>query len=255
MIRMTKEAYGIIYKITNIITNKVYIGQTITTFKKRYNKGGDSNIERVYNTHKYNKEHNFSYNKHLLSSIEKYGLDSFDVDVEFDIAYSKEELDFKEDYWIIYFDSINNGYNNRRGGANGSPCKETLLKMSITNKGENNPFYGKHHTKEQKIKWSKERKGRKLTDEWKGNLSKAQKGKRIGKNNPSANSVICLTTGRIFFTQKEGAKYYGIKSYKSIGMCCRGKEKHKTCGKLSDGTKLVWRFINWKHNKRYRFKK
>lgn len=251
MIKINKKIYGTIYKITNTINNKVYIGQTITSFKRRYNKGGNSNIEKIYNTHKYNKEHNFSYNKHLLYSIEKYGFDAFEVDIEFDIAYSKEELDFREDYWIIYYNSINNGYNHRRGGSNGSLCEETKQKISIANKGENNPFYGKQHTEETKKKMSEERKGRELTDEWRNNLSKAQKGKRLGKNNPSANSVICLTTGRIFFTQKEGAEYYGIKNYKSIGMCCKGKERHKTCGKLPNGTKLIWRFINWRHNKKY----
>ena len=34
--------------------------------------------------------------------------------------------------------------------------------------------------------------------------------------------------------------------------CCKNKRGRKTCGKLEDGTKLVWRYINWKHNKIYR---
>lgn len=38
-------------------------------------------------------------------------------------------------------------------------------------KGENNPFYNCHHTDEQRIKWSLERKGRKLTEEWKQHIS------------------------------------------------------------------------------------
>lgn len=248
---MNKEIYGIIYKITNTVNNKVYIGQTTTTFKRRYNKGGNSNIERVYNTHKYNKEHNSSYNKHLLFSIEKYSFNAFDVDVRFDVAYSKEELDFREDYWIVYYDSINNGYNHKRGGANGSPSEETKQKMSIANKGENNSFYGKTHTEETKQKIRIANKNRIWTEESKRKLKENHRDVS-GKNNPSANSVICLTTGRIFFTQKEGAEYYGIKNYKSISLCCRGKERHKTCGKLPDGTKLVWKFINWKHNKKYR---
>ena len=37
--------------------------------------------------------------------------------------------------------------------------------------GTNNPFYNHHHTDEQCTKWSIERKGRKLTDEWKQHIS------------------------------------------------------------------------------------
>lgn len=33
-----KEYYGIIYKITNLINGKCYIGQTVTTIKSRFSK-------------------------------------------------------------------------------------------------------------------------------------------------------------------------------------------------------------------------
>ena len=67
--------YGIIYKITNKINGKVYIGQTAKErgFKGRYECSGEG-IERVYNYHKSREEHNRSYNKHLLRSIENMGL-------------------------------------------------------------------------------------------------------------------------------------------------------------------------------------
>ena len=42
--------------------------------------------------------------------------------------------------------------------------EETKQKISIANKGENNPFYGKQHTEETKKKMSEERKGRELTE-------------------------------------------------------------------------------------------
>ena len=49
-----KEYYGIIYKIENIVTNSVYIGQTINRlgFKGRYRFKGVG-IERVYKYHKH----------------------------------------------------------------------------------------------------------------------------------------------------------------------------------------------------------
>ena len=50
----------------------------------------------------------------------------------------------------------------------------------------------------------------------------------------------------------EGANFYNIKSKGHISSCCRGKRKH--CGKLQDGTKLKWKYLIWKHNKKYRIK-
>ena len=72
--------YGYIYLIRNKINNKLYIGQTINNFDKRY----ANNI--ILNTH----------NKHLKSSLEKYGIDNFIIIKEFDKASSKEELDLLE---------------------------------------------------------------------------------------------------------------------------------------------------------------
>ena len=42
---------------------------------------------------------------------------------------------------------------------------------SYHNSGSKNSFFGKHHTDEQRSKWSSQRKGRKLTDEWKLHIS------------------------------------------------------------------------------------
>ena len=112
------EVYGIIYKVTNKVNNKVYIGQTVHSFNDRYPMKG-TGAERIYKYHKYYNDRKEQYenkgiNKHLLSSFEKYGIDSFEVDEEFDIAYSKEELDYKENYYIQVFQSNipKYGYNN-----------------------------------------------------------------------------------------------------------------------------------------------
>jgi hypothetical protein len=114
------EVYGVIYKITNIVNKKVYIGQTVIGFNERYaNKG--TGIERVYWHHKSRKNSNYAFNKHLLSSIENYKFKSFYVCKIFDIAFSKIELDIKEDTYIKLYKTLDKkyGYNHKEGGGNG----------------------------------------------------------------------------------------------------------------------------------------
>ena len=109
----------IVYKITNKVNNKVYIGITSRKngFKGRYSSKGKG-IERVYNFNLQCKERGDWYNIHLLRSIEKYGFDNFEVDEYFDRAETLEELKEKEVYWISYYKSDNPkyGYNNTKGG-------------------------------------------------------------------------------------------------------------------------------------------
>lgn len=112
-----KKYYGIIYKIENIVNNKVYIGQTTQKrgFKGRYEFKGNG-IERVYNYYKSKKDHNKDYNVYLFNSIEKYGFDAFIVDEVLDTANSLDELNEKEKYYIEKFNSFHNGYNCTLGG-------------------------------------------------------------------------------------------------------------------------------------------
>ena len=114
------EVYGIIYKITNKINGKSYIGQTTQKrgFTDRY-KGSGIGIERVYGHYKKEIENNNTHshnNYHLFNSIEKYGFENFEVIEIYDIAFSQEELNIKEQIYIKYFDCINNGYNKLEGG-------------------------------------------------------------------------------------------------------------------------------------------
>lgn len=86
-----------IYKITNIQNNKIYIGQTIRPIQQRFNRHINDALNNTLNTH-------------FARAIRKYGKDNFYIE-EIDIATSQEELNQKEQYWIQYYDSINNGYN------------------------------------------------------------------------------------------------------------------------------------------------
>ena len=51
--------------------------------------------------------------------------------------------------------------------------------------------------------------------------------------------IVCLTTGETFKTSKEASERYNCNSG-GITKCCKGTQK--TCGTLSDGTKLQWEY-------------
>ena len=97
------KAYGYIYKITNIKTNHVYIGQTIIPLNIRYH--GD--VIKGWIKERYERDNQ----KFLEEMIEE----NFEVEDVFDIGICKYHLDKLESYWINQYDSYNNGYNNNLG--------------------------------------------------------------------------------------------------------------------------------------------
>lgn len=91
----------------------------------------------------------------------------------------------------------NSGDNNAKYWLNKKMSEESRKKMSEAKKeiyiGENNPFYGKHHTEESKQKQRDKMRGRKLTDEHKQKLghkgSKNPKSKRIAQYDLDGNLI------------------------------------------------------------------
>jgi group I intron endonuclease len=244
------KAYGIIYIIINKCNNKVYIGQTVQGFSRRYCHTG-SPIEKVYKSQLSRKNLNKNYNTHLARSIEKYGFDNFVVDSAFDVAFSKEELDRKESLYIKLFNSDDSrfGYNNNGGGANGIPNEETRRKMSEALKGH--PNHLKFQTEETRKKISESTKGKILSEITKIKISNARTGMTFSaehktnlskvRNNPEHNAskkVICLNTGEIFPSQAVASRKY--KSGK-VGDCCRGVRR--SAGNIN-GERLSWLFLS-----------
>lgn len=82
-----------IYKITNIQNNKVYIGQTIRPINQRFHR----HLNNILDTH-------------FARAIRKYGKDSFIIE-EIDTAQTQDELNQKEQYWIRFYNSVEEGYN------------------------------------------------------------------------------------------------------------------------------------------------
>ena len=88
-----------IYKITNKINGKIYIGQTIRPIQQRFNRHMNDAINNVIDTH-------------FSRAIRKYGKDNFYIEC-IDKAKNQENLTQKEQYWIQKYNSTNPliGYN------------------------------------------------------------------------------------------------------------------------------------------------
>lgn len=86
-----------IYKITNIDNNKSYIGQTTRPIEQRFHRHILDAINGKLNTH-------------FARAIRKYGPDKWVLET-IDTANTQNELNQKEQYWIRYYNTIQEGYN------------------------------------------------------------------------------------------------------------------------------------------------
>ena len=124
----------IIYKATNIINNKVYIGQTIKELKIR----------------KAQHERSFNYGRDYLfpRAIRKYGKDNFKWEI-IHRANSIDELNDMEAYYIEKYDSTNplKGYNIKFGGKNKPMPICIRKKISKAQIGNLNHMFGKRGQK------------------------------------------------------------------------------------------------------------
>ena len=127
-----------IYKITNKINGKVYIGQSINIYSRWYAHKSMGKPNSIY-----------SY-KPLYRSMIKYGIKNFAFDIIEECC--KELLNEKEQYYISLYNSMTpNGYNCDSGGSdNRVICEETRQRLSEQRSGENNAMYGKNHSEETK---------------------------------------------------------------------------------------------------------
>jgi group I intron endonuclease len=140
----------IVYKITNAVNGKVYIGITKCNLSKRWAE------------HKCKSK---SLCSHLYLSIKKYGINSFKIETIFE-AISEKELYEKEIEFISFYKSNNPsfGYNNSIGGEKSS--------------------FGKKLSQEQKDKISQYQKNRKRSahkEETKKIMSALAKGRDMKK--------------------------------------------------------------------------
>lgn len=98
---------GFIYKVTNNVNNKVYIGQSVFDIQKRFK-------EHLRDSRK---ESNCC--RPFYDAINKYGQENFSISIIEEVE--NEKLNEREQYWISYFRSYIgfedcNGYNATLGG-------------------------------------------------------------------------------------------------------------------------------------------
>ena len=220
--------YGYIYKTTNKVNNKIYIGQ----------KKSDKFLNEKY----------LGSGARLKSAIKHYGKNNFTVDL-LQECFSEEELNEREIYFIQKYDSQNPdiGYNLQAGGDSKSGFTwtqeqkdnlskvrqghlvsyETKLKISQSNKGKGGKCRENyHHTKMTRAKISESNKAS-MTDERKEKHRLGVLGEKNGQyGKPAVNrkSVICLDDNKIFPTVTEASIYYGVRQ-SSVTLCCQGKCK------------------------------
>jgi group I intron endonuclease len=242
-----QKIYGIIYKVTNKVNGKAYIGQTI-------------NLKERMRTHIRDALNN-RYNSHFHKAIRKYGISNFEWKIVAK-CNSIEELNRAEVEMIRRYDTFNNGYNLNMGGNGysglygknhplygtklskehkrkigdahiGKPrSEETKKKISEAKKGRNNPNYGKYgkdnpcfgktHSEETKRKISRLMEGEKNpmygkhhSEETKKKISETNTGRRIGSESASAKKYIVTTP------EGEEVFVYGIANF------CKNYKKEK----------------------------
>ncbi len=168
--KMSQQKISGIYKITNKLNSKHYIGVSV-------------NIKSRWGNHRNINSENVSY---IKSAIKKYGIDSF----EFSIIEEchKDLFEERERHWIAFYDSMKNGYNLTAGGNIRKELSEqTRLQMSAKRKGV--PKSKEHIAKicianrseSVRLTISAKLTGRKLSEETKAKMSASKMGHPVSK--------------------------------------------------------------------------
>jgi group I intron endonuclease len=177
---VNQKPFGVIYKVTNLINGKVYIGQTT--------KGLEHRKKQHIRLAKNGSEIKF----HL--ALNKYGTESFSWEI-LCVCYDLKQLNIMEEFYIWKTNSVNKllGYNIKLGGNNSNLSEDTKkkigekargrkhseeskIKMSLSRSGENHFRFGKNLTEEHKEKLRQSKIGTKHSEESKAKMSLAKMG-------------------------------------------------------------------------------
>lgn len=224
--------YGYIYKGTNLINNKIYVGQ-----------------------HKSEKFDESYYGSGLLwkRACNKYGLENIKIEI-IEICDDREQLNERKAYWIQKLQSQNKTIGYNISGSTTNPYAMSGCK---------NPMYGKHHSEETKQKIREKAVGRKVSEETRLKIQKSCKGKKVSEETkkkrsnslkerkPSENTIQAVIKAnsrpvaildenfnivKCFDKATDLPKFFGLKQY-SIVM---SRVLNSNCTKLYKGYYLIW---------------
>jgi len=207
-----------IYKITNKINGKQYVGKTVKPILKRFishcnsAKGGSNQI--------------------ICRAIKKYGKDSFLIE-QIDTASTEKELFQKEIEWIKKLDTYNNGYNMTLGGEGQSGrlhSIETKLKMSKERRGRKVSEETKARLRLLSIEYWNKNRGRKSSEETKAKISKNRTGINLGfKHSEEAKIKMSVNRSGIKPSSEVRAKMRAAKLGKKKTLQANGTYKYEIC--------------------------
>lgn len=247
---------GTIYKITNKVNSKIYIGCTVLT------------IEERLKSHFWKRNDGYA----LGSALIKYGLENFIIE-KIDEANNKEDLLFKEKYWVTQYNSRdrNIGYNIAPGGGaigrhateeereanrvrnlGRKTSEETKLKISLAQKGKprskeaaekgnlkkrgrkRKPEHieksrlgniGRIHSDLTKCKIRASNLGLKRSAETVKNISEATKKYNAANKNKLGEHIICLNNGKVYYSHQDAASRLSL-NRASITSTVNSKRPH-----------------------------
>ena len=202
-----------IYKIINIITNKLYIGKTTQSLLKRL-ADHIQEAKRWANCKSSGKK--FGYNSKLYSSMNKHGYENFKIEL-IELVETKAEMNRKEKYWINALNTRTNGYNIAAGGNGGFflGCHHTAeARKRIGEATKNRPVLPETC---QKISQSKL--GYKHSTETKEKIRQAKLGKKVGHRSEGCKKhmsdshripILCVETNIVYPSAKAASIATGI---------------------------------------------
>lgn len=244
-----EDRVWVVYKHTNKLNNKSYIGITSRKPEIRWGSTGWG----------------YATQSKFYNAIKKYGWDNFDHEIIASKLTQDEASNF-EILLIKEFDSISNGYNTSEGGKLGSGMKKDKHQMAkrvicLNNmevfgciedasdrygidssylakvcKGKNKSA-GKHPLTNEKLLWAYYEDGVDC-DELKIEKKNELNNTRYTCCDNKAKMVVCLETGEVFDSATKAQKEYSG----GISKSCR--TKGVMSGGSYNGIKLHWRFYD-----------
>jgi group I intron endonuclease len=208
-----------VYQIKNLVNDKIYIGGTTEGFNKRFGR----HVRGLRNG-----KHD---NIRIQNDYNKYGIEVFEFSI-LEIVINKEDCIPCEQKWMNILKPEYNMCPNAGisiGFKFSEESKLILSKQRIGNKNAlgNKSCLGRKLSEEHKQILINSRKGIKMSEEQRRKISESKK-----------KTVICITTGEIFYSVTEAEKFYNINNISSC--CC---EKYKFAGKHPiTNEKMVWQY-------------